>query len=100
MERARTGVEAVEMARATAYDLILMDMRMPQMDGLEATGRIRALPGRAHTPILAMTGNAFREDREKCLACGMNDFIPKPVRLEVLYAKLREWLPARPELRG
>ncbi len=100
MERARSGVEAVEMARATAYDLILMDMRMPQMDGLEATGRIRALPGRGHTPILAMTGNAFREDREKCLACGMNDFIPKPVRLEVLYAKLREWLPARPELRG
>jgi len=93
MERARTGEEAVEMARATAYDLILMDMRMPRMDGLEATRQIRMLPGRAQTPILAMTGNAFREDREKCLASEMNDFIPKPVRLEVLYAKLLEWLP-------
>ncbi len=94
MERARTGVEAIEMARAKAYDLILMDMRMPVMDGLEATRRIRRLPGRERTPILAMTGNAFRDDREQCLASDMNDFIPKPVRLEVLYAKLLEWLPA------
>ena len=94
MERARTGAEAVEMARAKAYDLILMDMRMPGMDGLDATRRIRGLPGRERTPILAMTGNALREDREKCLASDMNDFIPKPVRLEVLYAKLLEWLPA------
>lgn len=94
MERARTGVEAIEMARAKAYDLILMDMRMPVMDGLEATRRIRRLPGRERTPILAITGNAFREDREQCLASDMNDFIPKPVRLEVLYAKLLEWLPA------
>ncbi|MDD3327207.1 MAG: ATP-binding protein [Zoogloea sp.] len=100
MERARTGEEAVEMAQATAYDLILMDMRMPRMDGLEATRQIRRLPGRAQTPILAMTGNAFREDREKCLASEMNDFIPKPVRLEVLYAKLLEWLPAPPKPGG
>ena len=93
VEMAFTGVEAVEMATATAYDLILMDMRMPRMDGLEATHRIRQLPGYARTPILAMTGNTFREDREKCLESGMNDFIPKPVRLEELYTKLLEWLP-------
>jgi two-component system sensor histidine kinase/response regulator len=70
---------------------------MPVMDGIEATRAIRALPGRAATPILALTANAFNEDRQQCLAVGMNDFIAKPFDPEVLFAKLAEWLGGRPD---
>jgi signal transduction histidine kinase/DNA-binding NarL/FixJ family response regulator/HPt (histidine-containing phosphotransfer) domain-containing protein len=92
---ARTGREAVEMATARHYDLILMDMQMPEMDGVEATRAIRALPGHTQTPILAMTANAFAEDRQSCLNTGMNDHITKPVDPEALYATLLAWLPAK-----
>jgi len=92
---AEDGLEAVKMATHTPYDLILMDMQMPNMDGLDATRSIRQLPHYADTPIIAMTANAFSEDRVRCLAAGMNDFITKPVPPDALYTMLLKALNSR-----
>jgi two-component system sensor histidine kinase/response regulator len=78
VEVADDGAQAVERVRALPFDLVLMDVHMPVMDGLEATRRIRTLDDRAHLPILAMTANAFAEDRAACLAAGMDEVLVKP----------------------
>jgi PAS domain S-box-containing protein len=90
---AQNGAEAIALAENGIYDLILMDVQMPVMDGFTATRALRALPGYAHTPILAMTANAFMEDRQACLAAGMNDHVAKPVDPGALYGSLLKWLP-------
>jgi len=89
---ADNGAHAVSMASAGRYSLILMDMQMPEMDGLDATRAIRALPGYARTPILALTANAFAEDRARCVDAGMDDFLSKPCGVEVLHATVLAWL--------
>jgi PAS domain S-box-containing protein len=91
---AEDGAQALALASKVRHDLILMDMQMPVMDGLRATRAILALPDRGNVPILAMTANAYEEDRQACLAAGMRDHIAKPVDPDALLAMVAKWLPA------
>lgn len=90
---ATNGREAVSATDRKFYDLVLMDCHMPEMDGFEATAAIRDREGNTrHTPIIAMTALAMTGDRERCLDAGMDDYIPKPIDVEVLRDKLTAWL--------
>jgi two-component system, sensor histidine kinase and response regulator len=94
VEVADNGRIGLEMAQRRRYDLVLMDMQMPVMDGVTATMEMRKLPRLQQLPIVAMTANAMQRDRERCLGAGMNDFIAKPIDPDTLYAVLLKWLPA------
>ena len=92
VDLASDGAMALSLASASRYDLILMDMQMPKMNGIDATRAIRADSLNSQTPIIAMTANASAEDRQRCLAAGMNDHIGKPVNPETLFETLLKWL--------
>lgn len=98
VDTADDGREAVDMASRRPYALILLDLRMPRLDGVAAARTIRTLPGHQGTPLVAVTANAFIEDREACRAAGMSDFLPKPVDVPRLYALLLHWLDAAPHV--
>ena len=95
---ARNGEEAIEAVRKRSFDLILMDCQMPEMDGFEASALLRDMKKRgeaADMPIIALTANAMKGDRERCLECGMNDYITKPLRKTKLRSALIQWLPPK-----
>jgi CheY-like chemotaxis protein len=93
VDTANNGLEAVKMVQEKRYHAVLMDLQMPEMDGLEATETIRKKLKMTDLPIIAMTANAMQEDREKCMAAGMNDYVPKPIESENLFSVLEKNIP-------
>jgi PAS domain S-box-containing protein len=93
----KDGDEAVHACATGAYDLVLMDVKMPRMDGMQATRAIRAMEQDRHVPILALTAHAYDEDREACLAAGMDNWLPKPVSVDMIHAAVAESLSIQPE---
>ena len=95
VDLAENGQVALDRLQANDYALVLMDMQMPVMDGVEATRQLRRLPGLAALPVVAMTANAQAADRQRCLDAGMNDFIAKPIEPELLWQTLLKWIAPR-----
>ena len=89
------GADAVRKAQSRRYDLVLMDLQMPVLDGLAATRVLRESPGLHSLPVIALTANTSDDDRQACQAAGMDDFLAKPVDLRVLADTLVRWLPER-----
>jgi len=93
------GVEALDALSTLPYDIVLMDVQMPEMDGLTATRQIRSPESAVlnhKIPVIAMTARAMKGDQEICMAAGMDDYVTKPITLETLTAVLEKWLPAEP----
>jgi len=99
VDTALNGRVACRKVDTNQYDLILMDMQMPVMDGLEASRKIREMLNGTRVPIVALTANAFEEDRKRCLEAGMNGFVAKPFEPEQLHAVLARWIPGRDEIK-
>eukprot|EP01114_Cavostelium_apophysatum_P013142 TRINITY_DN3119_c0_g1_i2.p1 TRINITY_DN3119_c0_g1~~TRINITY_DN3119_c0_g1_i2.p1 ORF type:complete len:113 (+),score=29.55 TRINITY_DN3119_c0_g1_i2:207-545(+) len=88
------GLKAIEMLKTTHFDVVLMDIMMPEMGGIEATERIRKeIPEEEQPAIIAVTADAFLETKKKCIACGMNDILTKPISKMLLMETLRKYLP-------
>ena len=94
---AADGSIAVEMVQKRAYDIVLMDMQMPVMDGVQATIEIRKLPGMQSLPIVALTANVMDDDRKRCIDAGMNDFVSKPIDIRALRGVLQRWILSKPQ---
>jgi two-component system sensor histidine kinase/response regulator len=95
VDLAENGRIALDMLEAQPYDLVLMDMQMPAMDGVTATINLRKIPRFLNLPVIAMTANALTADRQRCMNAGMNDFIPKPIEPDLLWQTLLKWIPVR-----
>jgi CheY-like chemotaxis protein len=102
LHEAVNGHEAVRRMSEVSPDLILMDVQMPELDGLEATKKIRILEkeGGFHVPVIALTAGAFKEEKEKCMAAGMDDFLTKPIELEEFKAVMRKYLAGKADSSG
>ncbi|MFK7816371.1 MAG: EAL domain-containing protein, partial [Gammaproteobacteria bacterium] len=95
---ANNGIEALKLLELAKYDAIFMDCNMPEMDGYETTGKVRQLESEvSQIPIIAMTANVLKGDREKCIQAGMNDYTRKPLKLEMLVEKLERWIDPMPQ---
>ncbi len=92
LDIADNGLKALEMLETSEYDIVLMDVQMPVMDGYEATQKIRQQSKWKHLPVIAMTAHAMEGDKEKCLQAGMNDYLTKPIDDEILSAALIKWI--------
>ena len=100
-EVAANGIEALAAIRERPYDVVLMDVQMPEMDGYTATRRVRGLAGEiARTPVVGMTANAMKGDREKCLEAGMDDYISKPISAQEFLQKISQWVAVAKMRRG
>ena len=94
VEKAGSGVEAIELFYAKDFDLVLMDIQMPSVDGLECARMIRTGPRKANVPIIALTANALHRDRQKCLEAGMNGYFAKPIDWDALLTQIAALTPA------